>query len=136
MPLITWTDKFSVGVEVLDADHRKLVGMLNDLYDSIAVGRGRDAIGRTLDGLIAYTKTHFEREEKLFAQTGYAAAEAHHKEHADLTMQVIAVQEKYRAGVTGTLSLEVMNFLKNWLINHIQGSDRKYGPHLNGKGIH
>ncbi len=135
MPLMTWTDKLSVGVAVLDADHKKLVAMVNELYDSITAGRGKDAVGKVLDGLIAYTQTHFGREEQYFAQTAYPAAPAHRKEHTDLCQQVVAVQQKYRAGATGTLSLEVMNFLKNWLVNHIQGSDKKYGPHLNAAGI-
>jgi len=135
MPLMTWNEKLAVGVKVLDDDHKKLVGMVNQLYDGIQSGHAKESLGPTLDGLIDYTKAHFAREEKFFAQTGYAATEAHKKEHADLTRQVLDVQQKYKAGVSGTLSLEVMNFLKNWLVNHIQGSDQKYGPHLNSKGI-
>jgi hemerythrin-like metal-binding protein len=135
MPLMTWTEKLAVGVKVLDDDHKKLVGMVNQLYDAIQSGRGKDSLGPILDGLVDYTKVHFAREEQLFSQTGYTASAAHHKEHEDLTRQVLDVQQKYKAGVSGTLSLEVMNFLKNWLITHIQGSDQKYGPHLNSKGI-
>ena len=58
------------------------------------------------------------------------------QEHADLTRQVLVVQQQYRSGTTNTLSLEVLNFLKNWLVNHIQGSDKKCGPHMNTNGIH
>ena len=46
------------------------------------------------------------------------------------------MQQKYAAGATATLSLDVLQFLKDWLIQHIQGSDQKYRPHLNAKGIH
>jgi hemerythrin len=136
MPLMMWNDRLSVGVKVLDDDHKKLVGMINQLFDAIQSGHGKDSLGKILDGLIDYTKVHFAREEQFFVQTGYGASAAHKKEHDDLTRQVLDVQKKYNAGVTGTLSLEVMNFLKNWLLTHIQGSDQKYGPHLNGKGIH
>ncbi len=52
-----------------------------------------------------------------------------------MTNQVLEVQKKYKAGDTGTLSMEVMNFLKRWLVTHIQGSDKKYAPHLNAHGI-
>ena len=83
-----------------------------------------------------YTKFHFAREEKFFAQTGYPAAVPHKQQHDALTRQVLDVQQKYAAGATATLSLDVMHFLKNWLVNHIQGSDQKYRPHLNAKGIH
>lgn len=136
MPLMTWTEKLAVGVKVLDDDHKKLVDMVNQLYDAIVSGHGKDSLGKTLDGLIEYTKSHFAREEKFFVQTGYADTAAHKQQHADLTRQVLDVQQKYKAGVSGTLSLEVMNFLKNWLVTHIQGTDQKYGPYLNSKGIH
>ena len=77
MPLMTWTDKLSVGVGVIDEDHKKLVGMVNELYDAMQAGQGRDSLGRILNGLVQYTKFHFAREEKCFAQTGYPAAVPH-----------------------------------------------------------
>ena len=135
MPLMTWNEKMSVGVVALDNEHKKLVAMVNELYDGIQAGKGTDALARVLDGLISYTAAHFKHEEEFFAKTGYPATAAHKQEHDALTKQVLDVQAKYKAGATGTLSLEVMNFLKNWLINHIQGSDKRYGPHLNAAGI-
>jgi hemerythrin-like metal-binding protein len=135
MPLMTWTNKLSVGVKVLDDDHKKLVGMLNQLYDGVNAGRGRETLGKVFDGLVDYTKIHFAREEQFFAETGYAAAAAHKKEHDDLTMRVMDLQARYNNGAL-TLSREVLNFLKSWLTYHIQGSDQKYGPHLNAKGIY
>jgi hemerythrin len=136
MPLMNWNEKMSVGVAAIDDEHKKLVGMLNDLYDGFQSGKAAEALGKVLDGLISYTAAHFKHEEDLFAKTGYPAAAAHKKEHDDLTKQVLDVQAKFKAGVSGTLSLEVMNFLKNWLVTHIQGSDKSYAPHLNAKGVH
>ena len=51
------------------------------------------------------------------------------------TQQVLDVQQKYSSGASAALSIDVLRFLKSWLINHIQGSDQKYRPHLNAKGI-
>ncbi len=135
MPLLQWNEKLSVGVASIDADHQRLISMINDLYDGVVAGHGMDVLGRVLDGLIGYTAEHFAREERFFAQTGYPDAVAHKKEHEDLVRQVLDVQAKYRAGTAGTLSLEVLNFLKSWLVRHIQGSDKKYTPHLVAKGI-
>ena len=92
MPLMTWNDRLSVGVKVLDDDHKKLVGMINQLFDAIQSGHGKDSLAKILDGLVDYTKVHFAREEQLFVQTGYAASTAHKKEHDDLTRQVLDVQ--------------------------------------------
>ena len=133
---MNWNEKMAVGVRLLDTDHQKLVGMLNELYDAVMKGQGKETLGKVLDGLVDYTKIHFAHEEKFFAQTNYPDAVAHKKEHDALTLQVLEVQKKYNSGQTITLSLEVMNFLKNWLTNHIQASDKKYGPYLNSKGIH
>jgi hemerythrin len=135
MPLMTWTEKMSVGVEVLDNDHKKLVDMVNTLFDGIQGGHGKEAVGKILDGLIAYTVEHFNREEAFFAKTGYPDAAAHKAQHEDLCKQVVDVQQKFKSGATPTLSLEVMNFLKNWLVNHIQGTDKKYSAYLNSHGI-
>lgn len=132
---MAWNNNMSVGITVIDEDHKKLVAMVNELYDAVQGGHGKEALGKILDGLINYTVMHFAREEKFFLETGYPDAPAHKKEHADLTRQVLDVQAKYKAGATSTLSLEVMNFLKNWLVKHIQGSDKKYAPYLNAKGI-
>ncbi len=135
MPLMTWNNALSVNVAEIDQEHQKLVTMVNQLYDGILGGAGKDTLGKILDGLVAYTQSHFTHEEKLFDQTKYPDAAAHRKEHQDLTAQVLAVQEKYKSGATTALSMEVMNFLKNWLVNHIQGSDKRYSAHLNASGI-
>jgi|SRR5208283_5419601 len=135
MPLMTWTERLSVGVGVLDDDHKKLVAMVNELYDAMQAGHGREHLGRILGELVQYTKGHFAREEAFFAKTGYPAAVPHKHEHEALTRQVIDVQQKYAAGHAATLSLDVMHFLKDWLVNHIQRSDQSYRAHLNGKGI-
>jgi hemerythrin len=135
MPLMTWTAKLSVGVGVLDEDHKRLVAMVNELYDSMQAGHGKETLGRILNDLVEYTKVHFAREEKFFAQTAYPASAAHKQEHDTLTQQVLDVQQKYSSGASAALSIDVLRFLKSWLINHIQGSDQKYRPHLNAKGI-
>jgi hemerythrin len=136
MPLMTWTDKLSVGVSVLDEDHKKLVAMVNELYDAMQAGHGKEKLGGILGRLVDYTKMHFAREEKFFAQTGYADAAPHKQQHEALTRQVLDVQKKYADGAVATLSLDVMHFLRDWLVKHIQGTDQKYRPHLNAKGIH
>jgi hemerythrin len=136
MALMTWTEKLSVGVGVLDDDHKKLVGMVNELYDAMQGGHGKEKLGGILDRLVQYTKFHFAREEKLFAETGYPASGPHKEQHEALTRQVIEVQKKYNAGAVATLSVDVMHFLRDWLVKHIQGSDQSYRAHLNAKGIH
>ncbi len=59
MALMEWTDKLSVGVAALDEDHKKLVGMVNELYDAMLAGHGKEKLGRILDGLVQYHQVPF-----------------------------------------------------------------------------
>lgn len=135
MPLISWSDKMSVGVAALDEEHKQLVELLNALHDGIQAGRAIDVLAQVLDGLVFYTANHFRHEEELFASTGYPASCEHKLEHDHLTGQVMEIQARLQSGAQETLSYEVVNFLKNWLFNHIQGSDKRYGPFFNANGI-
>lgn len=135
MAYMEWSDKLSVGVDSVDVQHKRLVAMVNELFDAMKEGRGKDVLEKTLDGLIKYTVYHFSYEEKLFEQTGYPLSDEHKKEHKNLTEQVLIIQEKMKSGASFSLSMEVMEFLKGWLVNHIMGSDKKFGPYFVERGI-
>jgi hemerythrin-like metal-binding protein len=135
MAYVDWTDKLSVHVDSIDAQHKKLVVMVNDLFDAMKGGHGKEALIKTLDTLVSYTATHFKTEEELFAKTGYPAAAEHKKEHEEMVKKVVAIQDKVKSGVSSALSMEVLEFLKKWLVNHIQGTDQKYSSHMVSKGI-
>mgnify|MGYP001558302938 CR=1 FL=1 len=135
MPLMQWNESLKVGIDAVDGDHQKLVGMVNELFDAMQAGRGKDVLGKVLDELASYTAQHFAREESYFARTGYPDSAAHKKEHDDLRKQVNDVQAKFKSGATATLTIDVLNFLRDWLVKHIKGSDMKYAPHLKAKGI-
>jgi methyl-accepting chemotaxis protein/hemerythrin len=131
--MITWSRSYSVGVSQMDEEHQRLIGIINNLYASMRSGRSKDAIGKILDELVDYTKTHFAHEERLMQESGYEGYDDQKRAHEALIAQVVEIQGKYRVGAA--LGQEVMAFLKNWLLNHIQGMDKKYGPVMNKKGI-
>jgi hemerythrin-like metal-binding protein len=131
--LIVWSKSYSVGVSHMDSEHQRLIDIINNLYSAMRSGRSRDAIGTILDELIDYTKTHFAHEEKLMQESNYDGFDEQKRCHVALVSQVVEIQQKYRAGTA--LGQEVMSFLKGWLINHIQGLDKKYGPVMNKKGF-
>lgn len=121
MALIEWSAEWELGIKEIDGEHRKLVG----LNDAMAQGRGRDVVGKTIDGLIAYTKTHFLREENYFNAFGYTDAAAHKAEHKKFILKVTQARTDYAAGNKG-LSTDLLFFLRDWLKSHIHQSDRKY----------
>lgn len=132
MPLITWQDSYSVGVPLIDDDHRLLVSLINQLDDAIQGGQGRDVVGSVLNVLEEYTRGHFGREERLMEKAGYPDLVPHRREHHKLTDQVRAIVERYHAGPDETLDADVLAFLKTWLTGHILGVDMKYAPYLEG----
>ncbi len=134
MAMFTWDNRFAVGIAAIDTEHQRLVATLNELFDAMMAGKGNDATSQVLDKLIGYTATHFATEEKLFDQHGYPQTAAHKQEHQELVKQVLAFQADFKAGKS-TLSNELMQFLKQWLMTHILGSDKAYVPFLHSKGV-
>lgn len=134
MTLIQWNDNFSVNVAEIDRQHQKLVAMINELHNAMRERKARDVLGRIIDGLIQYTATHFATEEKYFDRFNYPGATAHKKEHNDFVKKVKEFQQGFDEGRI-LLSMDVMNFLQDWLVTHIQGSDKKFGPFFNDNGL-
>lgn len=130
MDLITWQDSYSVGVELIDNDHKLLVSLINQLSESIESQQGREVAGSVLNVLEEYTASHFGREELLMEKGGYPDLAPHRVEHEKLKAQVRDVVSRYHAGDTEQLDREVLAFLRNWLTGHILGVDMKYAPYV------
>lgn len=136
MSLMEWYPGLSVGVAQFDEEHKRLVKLLNELHDSMLKGRGRETLGKTLDSLIAYTRSHFANEERLMKQHGFPGYAGHKAEHDALAKQVLAVQAKQQSGDGGAaLTMDVFKFLKDWLTKHIMGSDCSYTAFMNARGV-
>ncbi len=135
MPLFQWSQNLSVNIAEIDTQHKRLVDLINQLHDSMKEGKGKEALGKILKELTDYTVYHFSTEEKLFEKHGYPEGARHKKEHEDLTRQVLDIGGKFSTG-KAVITMEVMNFLKEWLNNHIMQVDKKYSQFLNAKGVH
>ncbi|MGB8260827.1 MAG: bacteriohemerythrin [Terracidiphilus sp.] len=134
MALLNWSEKYSVGVKSLDNQHTALVGTLNELHTAMLKGQAASVTGNLLRKLVEYTRNHFAQEEALMSRAGYPGLETHRTQHHELTKQVGEYVERYERGEI-TLNLHLLNFLRDWLANHIQKSDKEYGPWLNQHGV-
>jgi hemerythrin len=134
MALITWNESLSVNIAEIDRQHKKLIGMVNDLNDAMKVGKGKEVLGEIVRGLVSYTVTHFRAEENYFDRYGYPETDAHKKEHAAFIEKVTDFKDKFESKNL-FLTIEVMNFLSDWLKNHIMGTDKKYSRFFNEKGV-
>lgn len=130
--MIQWSDAFSVGNARIDGQHKRLVGLVNHLYESMMEGRANAEVKHVLDELIEYTAQHFSDEEAMQKLYKYPGLVAHQKLHHDLVEQVLALQERVAQGEP--LGTNVFNFLKSWLVNHIQSEDKQYAPYLPSSG--
>jgi len=134
MAFISWDDSLDVGVSQFNEDHRRLVAFINDLHGGIVSGIGISQMTYILDGLIDYTKNHFAREEEMMAKHDYPDIKAHRREHYELMKQVAEFSARLKEG-KASFTLELMSFLKDWLVKHIKGTDMKYRDFFAGKGL-
>lgn len=132
--LIVWDKLFETGISEIDIQHKKLVNIINKVHDSFSNKGSVDNLSQVLDELVDYTKYHFTTEEDYFEEFDYPDKIAHLREHRDFTEKVETFIADYKNG-KATVSYELINFLKEWLINHILDSDKKYVPLFRQNGL-
>lgn len=134
MSLFKWDERLSVGVSEFDAQHKELVGYVNKLNDAMMQGRGKNIVSEVLDELIKYTESHFRAEEIKMETYGYPEYARHKAEHTLLIEKVQAFKRDFEAYKT-SLTLELMQFLRQWVMDHIMKTDKRYSAFFNEKGV-
>lgn len=132
--LLTWQPEYSVNIQRIDTQHKRLFATANALLDSIESEQSRDEVIQSLEFLLDYTQYHFQEEEELLGHYGYAHHGEHQLRHKALIDQVRDMAER----VMGTGSVdaqELLEFLHGWIVNHILVEDRKYATFLNERGV-
>ena len=133
MAFMKWDDSFSVNVREIDLQHQKLVEMINKFYEH--VGKDIDKAFRTLlDSMVEYTKYHFSTEEKYFEKFTYPDSASHTDVHKKFTEKVLDVRSRLNQG-KAVITMEITNFLKDWLTHHIKEDDKAYGKFFNDHGL-
>jgi len=132
MPLILWSDKYSVRINSIDTQHKKLIEIINKLHDSMSKGTSKDILNPILQELIKYTIEHFAFEEALLKSHNYISLPTHKMEHDRFTKKVQGFQTDFEAG-RASISIDIITFLKDWLLNHILKTDMNYSEFLTKK---
>ncbi len=132
MAKFSWTDDLRTGNDLIDGDHRKLINMVNALYDAMAKGQANDIMSKVLNNLIVYTREHFGREEAEMQRIRYAASISHKSEHAKLIKQVLELKASLDAGARIN-AVAVSSFLSGWLRDHILTLDMRLAAALTGE---
>ena len=134
MALFTWDEKYSVKVSEMDRQHKKLFDIINRLHDEMKAGTASKSMPVIVRELLEYTKTHFSQEETLMKNNDYPGISEQETLHRKFVSEIEKVKQDIDSGKP-VFATKTMNFLKDWLLGHIIGIDKKYSDFLNEKGV-
>ncbi len=125
MPLFAWSDEYYIGNEEIDTQHKKLFDILNRLFDICVSKNDVDSVESVTEELESYTHYHFKFEEQLMRDAEYKDLDKHITYHNYFTNEIKFAkrrQAQYRPDTDNKL----VEFLSNWLIQHVTEEDKKY----------
>ncbi len=132
--VIEWNDQLNTGINVIDKQHRRLVELINQLFQCMKEGGNRKLLGDIIDQLVDYTVTHFRTEEELMQRSHYPDLANHKAIHQGFVAKVEDALTKLKNGER-VAPADLYKFLKGWLINHIEQQDRDgFAPHVKQAG--
>jgi len=134
MAFFTWNEQYSVHVEAMDNQHKRLFELISKLHEAMLTGKGNAELGEVLKGLKEYTTTHFAEEEKYMESFKYSGLVEQKKQHHAFIDKISEYETDLTEKRLG-LSIDVLNFLKNWLVHHIQTLDAKYAESFHAHGM-
>jgi hemerythrin len=123
---IEWKPFYSVGDAAIDSQHKQILAAISELCTALDRGNEQKVLKPLLDRLVQYTEDHFRAEEKAMEQSGYPDLAEHATEHAQLRKRTVDL----RAYIHLITARDLLGFLKNWWLGHIQGQDKQYAPYL------
>ncbi|MGA3028569.1 MAG: bacteriohemerythrin [Bryobacteraceae bacterium] len=129
MALFTWSPEYSVGNDLIDAEHRTLFEMADRLHGAMLSGGGKNVLRSLFVQLADYTRTHFAHEEALMAKHAYPQLPAHAEIHRQLIAKLSKLQDDLNGGKL-TVTMDTMQFLRDWLQHHIGKTDRLVASHV------
>jgi hemerythrin len=133
MAWFEWDDSFLTGVGEIDEQHHQLVALIDGFYGKMRTAAPQAGVVRLLKGMIDYTRSHFETEERWMREYSYPGLDAQIAQHAQFVAKVQDITDRF---VTGhmVLSLEITSFLRDWVSQHMLGMDKEMGRFLTARG--
>jgi hemerythrin len=131
---IPWNDTYSVGVAEIDAQHRQYFAILNDLYEAVYGMKPKDVLSRIFDELIEYARVHFATEETYFDRFGYEGTAEHTAEHRKFLEKVTDMRTRYSQD-RFELTRNLVEFMEDWLVEHLSTMDKKYVQCFHDHGL-
>jgi hemerythrin len=129
--LVEWEDRYSVGISLIDDQHKELVRLTNELYQGCLAGNGEaeEFFFKTIRGVLEYTKFHFSAEEKLMENVKYPNYAEHKKQHEDFVIQLLNEVKSFQEGKKFVPN-NFVRYLKDWILSHIALMDTSYAKYI------
>ena len=128
-----WDESWEIGLVEIDAQHRQLVDIINELGDAMKSRKTKGVIGNVLKELEEYTRKHFSNEEALMKRYGYERLDVHKPLHVKFISQLKEFRKDVADG-NFSVDVKIYNFLGDWLRGHIRGTDTQYAEVIKAKG--
>jgi hemerythrin len=122
-PLLSWSSDLSVGIDVIDAQHKCILDYINRLYEA-RIPRDRAAVAQVLEELVAYTLAHFSFEEAMLEEARYHFLVPHRRVHEQFVLRLGDFRRRFERGED--VGIDLQNTLVAWLMNHIRHDDAAY----------
>ena len=129
--LVTWSSTFTVGVKIIDDQHKGLLDLVNDMFNHVTGNENdeREYFSMVIQQAVQYVKVHFSTEEKIMIQTKFPGYAEHKKAHDTFILAIVENIRKFDAGKRLILS-DFIKFLKEWILAHIAIMDKMYFAHF------
>ncbi|SMF43096.1 bacteriohemerythrin [Desulfovibrio gilichinskyi] len=135
MPLLTWNSNYSVGIKIIDDDHKVLIDMINKACDSIERMEEQKVLIGLVSDMRQYGMQHFSTEEGLMKEHDYPDIESHKKLHNHFIIYAASLDNMHDSDKENLEPLKIFKYLADWLRNHILIIDKKFGSFLIDKGV-
>ena len=132
-PNILWKKEYDTGIVLIDRQHRNLIDIINNLNEAYKEKKEKEVLRETILKLVDYTKNHFGYEEKHMAQSLYNKLEKHKEQHAVFINKMIDILTHLKKENYANLTNDILEFLQNWMMNHILHDDKEYGKYYKCK---
>ena len=133
--MIEWDTKYSVGISIIDEEHKEFIDIINKVIVTKEHNDNSEEVREVLHEMVKYALTHFATEETYMIKFNFPGYQLHRNEHLDFTDKAVANINKVING-DYQVANEILEYLKQWLLNHIQETDRKYIDCFNENGLY
>jgi hemerythrin len=129
--LVEWDDRYSVGIPLIDDQHKELVNMTNTLYEACLAGdrAARAYFLQAIHGTVDYVKYHFAAEEKILENVKYPHIIEHKRAHESFVKKIFVDVKSFEAGKKFVPNVFV-RYLKDWILTHIAVEDKRYAEYI------